>query len=139
MIKVKDFDGREFNWNLNKVVRQDTPKSSHHAKALEIIAKICPSAPCYNEVTLLGCKGVGGVVLCADIFLPNIRLIIEVHGKQHYEYTPFFHKSKAGYYNYCRNDGIKKKWCEINNIKYLELKYNEQDKWEDLIYDSIVG
>lgn len=137
MIKVQDFNGKEHVLNLAKAVRSDTQKSSHHLKALEILDTICPSTSIYNEVTLVGCKGVNGVVLCADIFLPAYMCVIEVHGKQHYEFSKFFHKSQIGFYQYKKNDKIKQEWCELNDIKYIELKYNETDSWQKQIYDGI--
>ncbi len=30
-------------------------------------------------------------------------------------------------------DIMKKRWCELNDFIYLELKYNEYGRWEDLI------
>jgi hypothetical protein len=137
MIKVLGFDGREYKMNLDKVVRQYTPPSSYHQKAIDILTTICPSARYYSEVTLLGCKGVEGRELCADIFVPSFMAIIEIHGEQHYKYVKHFHKSIDGFHKYVRNDQKKKEWCELNDISYIELKYDQQDKWEDLIYDGI--
>lgn len=137
MIKVIGFDGRQHVMNFDKIVREYTPPSSYHQKALDLLKKICPSAQYYSEVSLVGCKGVEKRDLCADIFIPSFMSIIEIHGEQHYKYVKHFHKSEQGFAKYKANDKIKKEWCELNDISYIELKYNEQDSWEQLIYDGI--
>ena len=43
-------------------------------------------------------------------------MAIEVHGQQHYEYSPFFHKTKAGFYQSLKRDEIKTEWCKLNNF-----------------------
>ena len=112
MIRVVGFDNKEhkFNFSKNKKRRYQDNKSSLHEKARSIIKEIFPTLSVYEEVTLPGSKRSGRAsLLYADFFLPEIMLIVEVHGKQHYEYCSFFHKDKM--------DFLKSKKRDIDKIE----------------------
>ena len=52
-------------------------------------------------------------------------IIIEYNGKQHYEYTPFFHKSKLDFLKQQYRDNKLREYCKLNNIKLVEIKYDQ--------------
>jgi hypothetical protein len=136
MIRVIGFDNKEhkFNFSKNKKRRYQDNKSSLHEKARSVIKEIFPTLSVYEEVTLPGSKKIGrSSLLYADFFLPEIMLIVEVHGKQHYEYCSFFHKDKMDFLKSRKRDIDKIEWCEINNIKIVALPYNEEKEWKNLI------
>lgn len=59
-----------------------------------------------------------------DFYLPDYNICIEFNGKQHYEPIKYF----GGGNNFKiqqLKDEIKRKYCEINNIILLIIKYNE--------------
>ena len=56
-------------------------------------------------------------------------LAVEVHGQQHYEFTPFFHQTKADFLLAKAKDEDKIEWCELNNIDLSTLKYSETDEY----------
>jgi hypothetical protein len=132
---VVGFDGKlhKFNYLKNKSRKHRSGKSSLHISARELLVEIFPNQRFYEEVTLPGSKKNGKGLLYADFFLPNKMIIVEVHGKQHYEYTSLFHKSKLDFLKYKNRDKIKKEWCDLNNIMYIELKYNERELWKSQI------
>ena len=73
-------------------------------------------------------------VLYLDFFIPVIKVGIEVHGRQHYEYTPFFHKNIADYLLAMNRDDDKADWCKLNDIKLIVLKYSDSnDDWRSAI------
>jgi len=73
-------------------------------------------------------------VLYLDFYIPSIRLAIEVHGQQHYEFCPFFHKSKADFLKSKARDEDKIDWCKLNDITLITLKYSESDdEWRQRI------
>jgi len=73
-------------------------------------------------------------VLFLDFLIPQIKLGIEVHGQQHYEYTQFFHKNKAEFMLAKAKDEDKIEWCEINKVDLIILKYSDTDEqWRDQI------
>ena len=68
-----------------------------------------------------------------DFFIPDLNLFIEYNGIQHYNYTPFFHKSKKYYFYRRLKDEIKKRYCLRNNFKLLTISYKDFSKLEDII------
>jgi very-short-patch-repair endonuclease len=59
-----------------------------------------------------------------DFYIPQFNLIIELHGKQHYEYIPFYHdKYKGGFEGYKENDIAKRRFAEKIGYKFLEIDY----------------
>lgn len=65
---------------------------------------------------------VAGTKLSLDFYNANKKIAIEVQGRQHTEYVPFFHgKNKINYLNQLRRDSEKLKFCEINDIKLIEI------------------
>jgi hypothetical protein len=61
-----------------------------------------------------------GFPLYYDVFIPQYKIFIEVHGGQHYSYMQYFHKTKKGYEDSVYRDLIKKEYAEKNGI-YLEI------------------
>ena len=137
-MKAIGFNGREYGWNLNKydVYNNDPRKrSKNHLRARKILRAIYHSYRVLEEVKLPGSTlSHRRSVLYLDFFIPNIRLGVEVHGQQHYEYTPFFHRNKAGFLKAQTRDEDKLRWCELNNIELIVLKHSDDDnEWREQI------
>jgi len=49
--------------------------------------------------------------------------IIEYNGRQHYEYTPYFHKSEDDLRKQIIRDTELRNYCHDNNIRLLEIPY----------------
>jgi hypothetical protein len=132
-------DGKTYIINLekNSINEASESKSLLHQKAKTIIQKCLPYCCIYEDVVLTGCNGVGGRPLKADFLIPDIRVLIEVNGKQHYSHIKYFHKSKSGFDIYKKNDEIKNNWATENNITSIELPYNEIQNWEKIINGKI--
>tara|TARA_B100001778_G_scaffold200638_1_gene165682 strand:- start:7591 stop:8016 length:426 start_codon:yes stop_codon:yes gene_type:complete len=137
-MKVTGINGREYVWNLNgySVAANDKRKrSKYHIRARNLLKEMYHSYRMLEEVKLPGStqshrKG----VLFLDFFIPQIKLAIEVHGQQHYKYTPFFHKNKADFAIAKAKDEDKIEWCELNKIDIIVLKYSDTDEqWRDQI------
>ena len=52
-----------------------------------------------------------------DFYLPRYNMVIETHGKQHYEEVGFYKTNE----HTLKSDRIKKKYCKDNNIQYCEI------------------
>lgn len=140
MFKVVGFDSKEhkFNFTKNRARRYQENKSSLHTKARSLIRELFPNLSVYEEVTLPGSKKLGrSSLLYADFFLPEVMLIIEVHGKQHYEYCSFFHSNVMDFIKSRKRDEDKIEWCQINEIKIVTLPYNEEKEWKNLILQTM--
>jgi len=73
-----------------------------------------------------------------DIFNVSKRIAVEVQGRQHSKYVPFLSGSRSGYLGQIKRDMDKVKWCEINDIKLIEI-FPENlpltKKWVEETYD----
>ena len=58
-----------------------------------------------------------------DFFLPRLKTVIEVNGRQHKEHVKFFHKTKQDFDKQINTDNRKKNWCDINGFKMIEINY----------------
>lgn len=133
-MKILGLNGREYVWNLSKydVLKNDKRKrSKHHIRARKLLSDIYNSYRILEEVKLPGSTALHRrSVLYLDFYIPNIRKAFEVHGRQHYEFTPFFHKSKAEFLRAKARDEDKIDWCILNNIELTVLKYSDDnDEW----------
>lgn len=133
-MKTIGTDGKLYILNPKKsaVDEDETSKSSLHITAKAVIRKCLPYAIIYEEVVLSGCKGPSGI-LRADFFIPELPLLIEVHGEQHYKFIKHFHKSETDFVAAQKNDLIKQEWCALNDIGYVELPFNKIKEWKTLI------
>lgn len=131
---VVGLDGKEHKLNYAKYKSRSNRdnKSNLHKECLELLESMLKGYTIYEEITLPGANK-----LYADFFVPDLSLIIEVHGQQHYEYTPFFHKSKADFYIGKKRDKDKIEFCRLNNLSIAVLPYNEKEKWNQIIVQSM--
>lgn len=78
-----------------------------------------------------------------DFYLPDYRLLIEFHGIQHYEYSPFFHKNNEdNFLKQKERDIIKKDHAYRFKYKLLEFNYQQlkeltKDQFEELILRTL--
>src|SRR3990172_12905641 len=56
-----------------------------------------------------------------DFYIEEIKIAVEVQGKQHYEYVPHFHGDNDGYKERLRRDRFKKEICESRGIVFIEI------------------
>jgi hypothetical protein len=137
-MKVVGLNGREYNINLKKYIvkRNDkTVKSKYHIAARELLADMFSGYTVLEEVKLPGSRCPSKKsALFLDFFIPSLMLGIEVHGRQHYEFCKFFHKTMAGFLQSNKRDFIKEDWCELNGIELIVLKYSDSIKdWRNQI------
>ncbi len=83
---------------------------------------------------------VTGQVLELDCFNAELGLAIEYNGKQHYEYTPHFHKSKDEFIKGQYRDEFKKFQCAAKNIILVSIPYTvKPNQLEKHIKDELRG
>ena len=131
-MKVTGINGREYAWNLTSYsvdANDKRKRSKFHIRARKLLKTIYHSYRILEEVKLPGSteshrKG----VLYLDFYIPQIMMAVEVHGQQHYDYTPFFHKNKADFALAQAKDDDKIRWCELNKIDIIVLKHSDTDE-----------
>lgn len=126
-MKFVDFSGRPHIFNFSKICREAPNPSGLHLSAREMIKKAFPYSSIYEEVSLLGTN------LVADFFVPDLKVIIEIHGEQHYKFVKRFHKTQAGFLKSKKRDKIKQEWCELNDIIYVELPFDKKEEWPKIL------
>lgn len=133
-MNVKDLDGNNINWHVvGNISKNHQKKSSYHVQARDMIKKIYPTMQILEEIPINVRKS---EILYLDFYLPLSKKCIEVHGEQHYEFTPFYHANKMAFLKAQKRDRDKKEWCEINGIAYIELPYNQIENWENIIANN---
>lgn len=130
MIKVRDLDNNLVNWNTNGCSPSSAAKSSYHLAARQLIKESYPTMQVLEEVPVYLRKN---EIVYLDFYIPLLKKCIEVHGEQHYKFVPHFHGSIVGFTKSKKRDNDKKHWCELNSITFVELPYNNQDEWRNLI------
>lgn len=130
-MKVQGLDGKTYVMNLqNKRVfgSYTRPRSTYHIKAKNLLTNIFPYDNILEEVALPGTR------LSIDFFLPQRKLMIEVQGSQHMYFNKLFHGEIDGFINSLKRDSIKKQWCELNKLIFVELIWNENEsQWKNKI------
>ena len=129
-MKTRGLDGQVHNWKLHGyVVRasESRPRSKLHLKARTILKDIFPTVQILEEVAAPITRT---EKLFFDFYINTVKLVVEVHGQQHYKFNTLFHSSAQDFANQRKRDRRKAEWCEYNNIPYVALPYNEdEDQW----------
>lgn len=125
-MKFFGLDKREYNINFENY-RNKTRGivSSGHERARNLLHEIYPNYDILEEVAI---PGTGGRKIFADFFIPRPRIVVEVHGEQHYKYIHHFHKTLQNFRDSKKRDALKQKWCYMNNIEYIELSDKDSDE-----------
>lgn len=109
-------------------------RSNIQAKLVDNIKKIFPNYRVLEEYPI-------GENLYLDIYLPDFACGIELHGKQHYEFSPFFHATAEAWEDQKRRDKKKASICEREGITLIVFKYDEPindcEYIENKILDSL--
>jgi hypothetical protein len=67
---------------------------------------------------------VTGKNLEIDIYNDDLKIGVEYSGRQHYHFTPFFHKTKETFTMQQYRDEMKKGKCKEKGILLIEVPYN---------------
>ena len=128
-------DGYEYKISLASLTTKSSlnNKSNFHLIARDLLKQEYPTLQILEEVPIQIRKS---ETLYMDFFIPLSKKCIEVHGEQHYEFTPFYHRTKLDFFKQQKRDREKQEWCHINNLTYIELPYNKQDEWLGIINNA---
>jgi hypothetical protein len=78
-----------------------------------------------------------GTILELDFYIPELRLAIEVQGRQHYVFSPPFHEDYNDFLSQQRRDEVKRVTCAIENIRLVEVESKEEvDNFVENLYLS---
>jgi hypothetical protein len=133
--KEMDISLRELNeklrcYNLEWVTTKKRKMSRGQAAIVQIIQKILPNEKIEYELHL-------GERLYLDIYIPTYKIGIEYHGRQHYEWVPFFHATEADFILAQRRDIRKEELCAEKGISLVAFRYNDSLS-EDTIFARVL-
>ncbi len=96
-------------------------KSKIQYKTKKFLKKFWSDSVVFEEFPVVGTR------LSIDFFNASKKIAIEVQGQQHVRYTPFFHGNhKSNYIDQLKRDKEKLDFCKINDIKLVEVYYNDE-------------
>lgn len=75
-----------------------------------------------------------------DNEIPELKLLIEVHGEQHYKKSSFYNRTEEDF-NYLQwKDSIKKQQALSAGYNFIEIPYTAEksDKYKEIIYNKII-
>ena len=74
-----------------------------------------------------------------DFFLPDFNILIEFHGKQHYEFIPYFHRNGEDDFLKQKNrDDIIRYNAKHYKYRYLEFNYKQLKKLSTEEFEAFV-
>lgn len=129
-MQIKTLDGQTQNWQLtgHYAHAKLENKSSLHLKARQILKNCYPTLQVLEEVPVPIKRSDSYYI---DFYIPMLKTAVEVHGEQHYKFVQFYHNNQLGFLRSQKRDREKREWCELNNIRYIELPFTEsENEWE---------
>lgn len=131
-MQIKTLDNNLINWQLTgySTHAKAKNKSSLHLKARDYLKETYPTLQILEEVSIPLRRG---ETLYLDFYLPLKKICFEVHGEQHYKFVPFYHGDHLSFVKSLKRDREKQEWCEINNIQYRVLPYDNTESWLEII------
>lgn len=131
-MRVTGLDGRTYSWKLQGRIpfEDDTrPRSSLHILARGLLRSLFPLEQVYEELYLPGAGK-----LYADFVILTRKLMVEVHGEQHYVFNSYFYNTLLDFIEAKKRDELKAKWAELNGLTLVVLPYTEDiDAWRHRI------
>lgn len=117
-MKFKTLDGKEKTVKNIKdcIIKWDgKSRSKFQEEVKKFLKKYWKGDVVFEELKVVGTR------LTLDFFNANKRIAIEVQGQQHFKYIPFFHGNRGNYLNQIKRDVKKIQFCELNEIKLIEI------------------
>tara|TARA_Y100000310_G_C20553148_1_gene749150 strand:+ start:482 stop:892 length:411 start_codon:yes stop_codon:yes gene_type:complete len=118
-LRFKTLTGAERNIiGINKyLIKWNAKSRSKFQKSVKDFLK-----PYWNRHVVFEEFPVAGTRMTFDFYNANKKIAVEVQGGQHTKYIPFFHgKYKNNYLMQLKRDNLKYDFCELNDIKLVEI------------------
>ena len=115
---------------LTWVRRKNRKLSRGHAALFHMLQRIVPNEKVVVEYPV-------GERLRLDIYCPAIKVGIEFHGRQHFEYVEHFHSDKQGFLDSQKRDLRKEELCAEQGIALVVFRYNDNLD-EDVVFQRIL-
>jgi hypothetical protein len=91
----------------------------------------------YSPYQVIYEYGIGHLQQRIDIFIPILGIAIEIHGEQHYNYTPFFHKDEVAWNYSVMLDTKKSNYLKEHGVKLIEIPFNSKIKTKEELIAAV--
>jgi hypothetical protein len=124
-MKMYDVDGNFVNADIreSRYPLKGISKSALQGKAAIKLRESYPYASILEEFQVPGSQ------MTVDFFVPSQGLVVEVDGRQHEEFVPFFHGDKSTsrkFVEQVNRDGRKELWAQNNKFKMVRITEESQ-------------
>jgi hypothetical protein len=82
----------------------------------------------YHHIAVYEEFPVYGTRYTLDFFNAQKKIAVEVQGGQHTKFTPYMQKNEFDFLKQLKIDETKRKFCDLNGIKLVEIFYEDKDK-----------
>ena len=107
--RIKNVKKRIINWSAPS-------KSKRQREVKKFLKKYWQNHVVFEEFPVAGTR------LSIDFYNANKKIAVEVQGSQHTKYNSFFHGGhKNNYLEQLKRDEMKFKFCELNEIRLIEI------------------
>jgi very-short-patch-repair endonuclease len=106
-------------------------RSKFQFKVKQLLRPYWQNQIVYEEFPVYGSR------MRVDILNATKRIAIEVNGRQHSEFVPYFHKSRAEYLKSIKRDHQKTEWLEKNGFNLLEIEEKDLNPGEDFFLNKL--
>lgn len=117
-ISLGELNRRIRVYNLDWIRPKAKKMSRGQTAVVEILKKIIPNTKIEFEHHV-------GERLLVDVYVPSYNLGIEYHGRQHFEWVPFFHKSEADFELAVERDHRKAELCKQQGMTLVVFRYDD--------------
>jgi len=129
-MKITDLEGNIHRWkSTGATVRfnEQRPRSQLHKKARLLLREAYPTLQICEEVSVPLRRD---KKIFLDFYINTIKTVVEVHGPQHYKFNSLYHSCAQDFLNQKKRDVDLRDWCNLNNLNYIELPFNEdEEQW----------
>jgi hypothetical protein len=116
VFKFKNVSSKIIDWNSKS-------KSLFQREVKQLLRSFWDLDIVYEEFPVFGTR------YSLDFYNATRNIAVEVQGGQHTQYNPFFHNNnRENFRHQLRIDESKRSFCELNNIKLIEIFEEEKDK-----------
>lgn len=104
----------------------DTSRSSMEILIEQLLAEVIGRENFYREYTWEWLLSETGNHLYVDFYIPNINIVIEYDGQQHYEFSKFFYKTEEQFRRRQCLDRLKEELLLEHSIKLIRIPYYQK-------------
>jgi len=122
------------NGSSTRYIRKKFHK--HEIELAKVLEKFYGPKNVYTGYHPIWAVSKKGVLLEFDMYIRSKDVLIEYNGIQHYQFTPYFHRTKTKFEDQKRRDKRKHRLAKKNGYQLIVFKYNEP-LFEDYVVNKI--